>query len=216
MEQTLAFQVATKLGVDVLEVVREYYEVLLLRGLSRLPWGGSIVFKGGTCLRLVYGSPRFSQDLSFSLLEEIEGFGEGIEKVVAPFPECEIEDIWRKRFTYLAEIKITRDYLPHPFRIKIEISRRIEEGYEWKTALVSSPCSVYSVVMKVATLRQLYRDKIECLKKRGKARDLFDLWFISQKLGLPYEPPVRMDRKILRRDLRRYLPPEFHRVIEEL
>src|SRR3990167_7676647 len=48
-------------------IVREYAQHLFLAELYQLPGSEKLLFKGGTALRIVYGSPRFSEDLDFSL-----------------------------------------------------------------------------------------------------------------------------------------------------
>ncbi len=48
-------------------VVREYFQHLFLSELYKLPGAEKMLFKGGTALRIIYGSPRFSEDLDFSL-----------------------------------------------------------------------------------------------------------------------------------------------------
>lgn len=218
MEQIIAENLAKKLGIDILQIVREYYEILILRGISLLKWGKDLIFKGGTAMRLVYGSPRFSEDLDFSITKSSikKNFEKDIMRLMSPFYECKIDDIMEKHFTYLAEIKVKKEFLPHPFRIKIEISKRIEENYQWELKVASSPSSIYSVLLKVSTLHQLYKDKIGCLRDRAKPKDLFDLWYISQKLNIPYKTPVSLEKKILKRDLKKYLPLNFHPIIEKL
>lgn len=52
-----------------LNVAREYCQHLFLSAFYRQKGTQRVLFKGGTALRLVYGSPRFSEDLDFS------GFG---------------------------------------------------------------------------------------------------------------------------------------------
>src|SRR3989338_3631770 len=48
-------------------IVREYFQHLFLSQLYRLENSDNILFKGGTALRIIYGSPRFSEDLDFSI-----------------------------------------------------------------------------------------------------------------------------------------------------
>src|SRR3989339_2190763 len=48
-------------------IIREYFEHVFLAKLYSLPGAEKLLFKGGTALRVVYGSPRFSEDLDFSL-----------------------------------------------------------------------------------------------------------------------------------------------------
>ncbi len=57
MEQALAERLAEELKIDVTQVVREFWEVLFLKVLLESPHGKNLVFKGGTALRLAYGSP---------------------------------------------------------------------------------------------------------------------------------------------------------------
>ena len=53
-----------------LNVIREYVQHLFLSHLYALPQSDHLAFKGGTALRLLYGSPRFSEDLDFTLRDE--------------------------------------------------------------------------------------------------------------------------------------------------
>ena len=112
MEQLLSERLALELKIHVTQVVREYWEVVLLNRLFESPGGKDLVFKGGTALRLAYGSPRFSEDLDFSLIEgqsgqNIQGGG---RRLVKPFAAADISDLATKRWTYLCEIRITEEY----------------------------------------------------------------------------------------------------------
>ncbi|MBU4301769.1 MAG: nucleotidyl transferase AbiEii/AbiGii toxin family protein [Actinobacteria bacterium] len=219
MEQLLAQRLAGELRIDVTQVVREYWEVVFLKGLLESGHGNGLVFKGGTALRLVYGSPRFSEDLDFSLLEDtLKGNLETLANdITAPFPQAEITDVAEKRWTYLCEIKITEGYLSHPFRVKLEVSRRTVGGYQHELRLITSPTIPLQVLARVATLEQLYRDKLACIEERTAPKDIFDVWFICGKLKIPYHPPeTSVPPKILKRDLGKYLPTDYRKVIEEL
>ena len=60
---------AREYGVPVSTIERDYAQNWLLKSLSSLP----LVLKGGTGIRKVYiGDYRFSDDLDFTLLEDIE------------------------------------------------------------------------------------------------------------------------------------------------
>ena len=52
MEQVLAEKTARELKVDKTQVVREYWELTVLKGLYESPYGRFLIFKGGTALRL--------------------------------------------------------------------------------------------------------------------------------------------------------------------
>lgn len=126
MEREIAENQSKNLKIDATQVVREFWEIVILKGLFESAEGRFLIFKGGTALRLVYGSTRFSEDLVFSLTEDkLKGkFKLLIKKIVSPYPELTVTDLEEKYYTYLGEIKVTEDYLPSPFRIKVEISKR--------------------------------------------------------------------------------------------
>ncbi|MEK6690090.1 MAG: nucleotidyl transferase AbiEii/AbiGii toxin family protein [Nitrospirota bacterium] len=219
MEREIAENQASNLKIDIMQVVREFWEIVMLKGLFESPEGKFLIFKGGTTLRLVYGSPRFSEDLDFLLSEDtLKGkFKPLIKRIIFPYPELTITDLEEKYYTYLGEIKVTQDYLSLPFRIKIEISKRRERGYKSDLSLITSPVSIIQCLGRVATLEQFYRDKLSCIKERAKPKDIFDLWYICQKLKKPYEPEkITISKKELIRDLRKYLPKDFWSVIDRL
>lgn len=51
---------------DVENAVREYYQHLFLSFLYQHPGSENLLFKGGTALRIIFQSPRFSEDLDFT------------------------------------------------------------------------------------------------------------------------------------------------------
>jgi hypothetical protein len=55
------------------------------------------------------------------------------------------------------------------------------------------------------------------LKGRAKPKDLFDLWYLSEKLKIPYAPrKISFKKQEITRELRKYLPKDFWPVIEGL
>src|SRR4030066_2367241 len=162
MEQSIAERKARELGIDRTQVVREYWELVILKALYESPYGRHLIFKGGTALRLAYDSPRFSEDLDFSLTKDVmKGkFRSLIKKTISPFPDLTLPDLEEKYYAYLAEIKITQNYLPFPFRIKIEISKRRLRNYKWKLHLLTSPVATLMALGQVGTLEQLHEDKL--------------------------------------------------------
>src|SRR5881628_1315661 len=53
--------IARRQGVPLGVVERDYVQHVLLRHVASAPFA----FKGGTCIRVAYGSPRYSEDLDF-------------------------------------------------------------------------------------------------------------------------------------------------------
>lgn len=179
-------QLQKKLEISPVEILREEKEVLILYLLSKSKISKNLVFKGGTALRLVYGSPRYSQDLDFSLIKnfsffEFEHFVKELEDEDSEFFS---KDIYHKRNTFFALIGVKTKLLSQSFSIKIEISKRDppykKQDFSLKT--ISSPVSILSPLIYVASLERIFYEKNIALKTRREPRDYFDLWWLKEKL----------------------------------
>ncbi|MFH1634723.1 MAG: nucleotidyl transferase AbiEii/AbiGii toxin family protein [Chloroflexota bacterium] len=221
MEQLLAENLSRQLKIAPEQVVREEYELLILRSLTESPLGSALVFKGGTALRLAYNSPRFSDDLDFSLIASFseEAFVSLAEAVAREIPQVTLREELAKHFTLFALYKVREPYLPYAFSIKLEISRREEtwvREQDFVIRLLTSPVTPLSALAQVATLERLRRDKESALADRRQPRDLYDLWFIAQKLRQSFTPDLSgFDRQAIRRELRKVLPRDHWQVIEQ-
>ncbi len=71
--QAFSLRVARSNEIEALLPVVEkeliHYEILQALGESK--WLGRLNFQGGTCLRLCYGSDRYSEDLDFNTKEDL-------------------------------------------------------------------------------------------------------------------------------------------------
>ena len=221
MDQQLAQDLSRQLKISLEQVVREEYELLILRELMDSPLGAAMVFKGGTALRLAYGSPRFSDDLDFSTLTPIPetAFVAAAESVAGAVPQAILAEALSKQFTLFALYRIREPFLSYPFSIKIEISTRPEtweRPHDLTLRLLTSPVTPISVLAHVATLERMWCDKQAALTGRRQPRDLYDLWFIAQTLRRPFTPDLGgLDRQAIRRELRKYLPSTQWQVIEQ-
>lgn len=221
MDQRLAEGFAHQFKIAVEHVVREEYEMLLLHDLLESRLGSALVFKGGTALRLAYGSPRFSDDLDFSAITPIptETFTAVVQALNRRLSQVTVVEALAKHFTLFALFKVSEGYLTQPFSIKLEVSTRPEvweRGQDFELRLLTSDFSNVTVLAQVATLERMWKDKREALAVRRQPRDLYDLWFIAQKLRQEFSPDLSgMDRKVIKRELRKYLPPSHWKVIEQ-
>jgi len=220
MNEFLANQLSRQLKIATEQVAREEYELLILRALMECPLGNTLVFKGGTALRLAYNSPRFSDDLDFSLIAPFpdENFTRMAETVAHQVPGVTLAEALAKRFTLFALYKAQEPYLTYPFSIKLEISTRPEtweREQDFTLRLLTSPVTPVSALAQVSTLERMWKDKETALTARRQPRDLYDLWFIAQKLRRTFTPDLGgFDRRAIRRELRKYLPKDHWQVIE--
>jgi len=220
MDQQLAESLARQLRISLEQVVREEYEILILRELMESSIGAALVFKGGTALRLAYGSPRFSDDLDFSLLAPV---AEDVWRRVADatakaLPQVDLVEALPKQFTLFALFRVRQSFLSYPFSIKAEVSTRPEtatSAQRFELRLLTSPTTPVSVLAQVASLDWMWTDKQEAFARRRQPRDLYDLWFIAQKQQLTFAPDLAgLDREVVKREQRKYMPANQWQVID--
>ena len=221
MDQNLVESLAERLKIAVEQVVREEFELSLLKSLFESGIGKALVFKGGTALRLAFGSPRFSDDLDFSASSAVPeaAFRTAARAALKDVPEATLVEALAKRFTLFALYRFDVPYIARPFSIKVEVSTREKsrsQADESELRLLSSEVTNLTILARVATLERALEDKKAAFAARRQPRDLYDLWFISQKLGLPFRADLAgSDPMIIRRELRKYLPKTHWSVIDQ-
>lgn len=193
------------------EILRlsESIQLALLAGIaSSRHWErGDLTFQGGTCLRLVYGSPRFSEDLDF-----VTASGTGLQRVARNAAAVArvrlgIADDWvwqiKGRDDNLeegAEERNPRSFMltvqspewHRAIKVKLEFWVAREEAVKQYPAaaqmtrpqpkLAEAMSAQSQVLIDAATLEAIVADKIYAIAGRDylKARDWFDLWWLSQ------------------------------------
>ena len=190
MDKLKALELQKKMGISIDLLCREEYEMIILKSLFESDMGKVFVFKGGTALRLAYGSSRFSEDLDFNLVSSIDAID--IEKlknkltdISENFKEMRLSEFVVNKNTILAVFKITLGYLSFPFSIKFEVSTRENnwvKNEDYILTLLRSEVVNLTVLAQVATLERIKKDKESINPLR--VRDVFDIWYIDQKLGI--------------------------------
>jgi predicted nucleotidyltransferase component of viral defense system len=219
MNKQLADNLQKSLNISQEQIVREEYEMIILKQLFESELGSFFVFKGGTALRLAYGSPRFSEDLDFSVLEDFpkSQLDRIIRGIASQNDAMEIIDLTQKYFTYFGLFRIKENFMNQAFSIKFEASIRpisLKKDTDYKLLALSSKVTSLTVLSQVESLEQIEKEKktIDPLR----VRDVFDLWFIGQKLGNPASMDFNQWKtEEIRRDLFKFLPEKDKRLIEE-
>lgn len=173
-------------------ILKEYIQCQTLEFLSRQPDSAGMAFIGGTCLRLVHGINRFSEDLDFdckeidkaqflhltdSLLVYLEKSG---YKVEAKDKESENLTALR-RSIYFPELLYSlhlSGYREQRFLLKIETQDQ-EIEYPYETVFLNR-CG-FLFPLKVAPISVLCAMKVMAALNRGKGRDFYDLMFLLQR-----------------------------------
>lgn len=219
MNKQLADTLQKSLGISQEQIVREEYEMILLKALFESSVGKSFVFKGGTALRLGYGSPRFSEDLDFSVIEKFDKrVLDGVLASVADQNEAlHLVEKKQKFFTYFAMFKVKEEFTPHAFSIKFEASIRPvgwQKDNAYHLQVISSNVTNLTVLAQIASLEKIEQEKRTIDPPR--VRDIFDLWFIRQKLGKPTSLDFKgWDVRVVKRELHKFLPEKDRRLLEQ-
>lgn len=220
MDEAIARANAIQQQISIDSIVREEYELLLLKELYESEFGAQLMFKGGTALRLAYGSPRFSEDLDFTALGEVDAvkFAAFLKKVESRYSAIVSIETRAKFNTLFASAKVKENFLPRAFQIKIEISKRkgkLIQGADFTERVITGQTTPLTVLARVATLELILREKKDALKNRRAARDVFDYWFVNQLLKK--DTPVDLtgyDKELAKAELHRLLPRSYWRVVD--
>lgn len=178
-------------------ILKEYVELLALQYLSQSPYAPKLVFIGGTCLRMVYGIDRFSENLDFdckdlSLEEFVQMTDSLIDYLRGNGLKAEVRDKENSRLTafrrniyfpgLLFELNLT-GHREERFLMKIEAQ---DQGvpYSPETALVNRNGFLFTI--SVPSKGVLLSMKLSALLARAKGRDFYDTLFLWQQTEPDY------------------------------
>jgi len=173
-EFTKKFQTVEK------NIVREYIQHLFLSSLYKLPEAEKLLFKGGTALRFIYGSPRFSEDVDFTgeniyhhemidtlfinALSEIGKQGIKIDfKEAKPTTGGYLGIIHFELYDFIEDMK---------FEISLRKGKRLVREI---TTIINDYTPTYTIISLSGA--DLVKGKMVALISRKKPRDYYDLYF---------------------------------------
>lgn len=162
-------------------IVREYVQHLFLSYLYQIKESQNLLFKGGTALRIIYQSPRFSEDLDFSSInfntkQEMENiFINCLSQIEKGGIEINLKEAKFTSGGYLGIIS----YQLYDFEGEIffEVSFRENKQAKGEIELIASDY-IPAYTLTHLFVGELVREKISALKERKKLRDYYDLYFI--------------------------------------
>ncbi len=232
ISQASLTRVARTQQTTELNVAREYCQHIFLSAFYRQAGSEQVMFKGGTALRIVFGSPRFSEDLDFS------GFGTTVDSIENWVLEATGEIEQQGIGVRLEESKTTSGgYLAtldchpydYPVRILIEISLRAQRKGTSKKSTVSgqgmliTPDFLPAYTLTLLPESLLIEEKLNALLTRGKPRDYFDVYFLLRKGMITAEQKPRLaevqqrllaSRVNFQRELAAFLPRSHHAILK--
>jgi len=145
--------------------------------------------QGGTCLRMAYGSPRYSEDLDFnSALDENEAYS-ALETAAKELEYFGIRAEVRNKRMSRSGFGFTLSYRGPLYEgrditkglVRIDVSLRGEVVSEDRITVRTEYDDVKTFVIGAASLDHIFAEKVRALLVRGKARDLYDLWLLMER-----------------------------------
>ncbi|MCI0447717.1 nucleotidyl transferase AbiEii/AbiGii toxin family protein [bacterium] len=186
--------------------LKEITQELALHSLYNAGFFKRAAFQGGTCLRILYGLNRFSEDLDFALIEpdrkfdlsqylasmseELKAFGYDVKIETKASADNTVRNAFLKDDSLGRIINVPypqSDRNPSTIKIKFELDTNPPAGARIETKFHDFP--VYFSVT-VHDLSSLFAGKSHALLVRPyiKGRDWFDfLWYISRKATINFE-----------------------------
>lgn len=183
--------------------LKEIMQDIALMALSRTGFFRLAGFQGGTCLRILYGLERFSEDLDFILEEpnknftweeyihtmtdEFNAYGFSLEVKDRANLEGPVKTAFLKADSEggILIIKDLRTNKPK-LKIKLEIDTNPPQGSNFELKYLDFPLA-YSV--KTQDLPSLFAGKCHALlcRKYIKGRDWYDFtWYVSKQIPINF------------------------------
>lgn len=180
-------------------VMREYGQHVFLSFLYQEKGAERLLFKGGTALRIVLHSPRFSEDLDFTgsgiVQSEIEElFGNTLAQVEHTGIRVELNTAKNTTGGYLGDATFT--VFDRPVSSHIEVSLRSGKKTQGvQTVIENDYTPAYTLVHLSEDM--IIQGKLEALFNRHKPRDFYDFFFL-----LSGDHPQVREKKVLEKVLK--------------
>ena len=199
-------------------VLMEYLQYKVLEIIFASPYGNRLVFLGGTCIRIVYGGSRFSEDLDLDNKDFTENEFADLTGIVKQELEKEgIKTEFRNvyRGAYHCYLKFPRILFENKLsalqdeKILVKIDSGRSRDFQKAVSVAIAKADIFS---EIRTYPQdlLLAQKINTLfnRKRAKGRDIFDVLYLF--------PMTEPDYEYLKKKLRLYSREELLKQMRQL
>lgn len=192
-------------AIDGLTIMREYLQLIFLSYLYQQKEGKEIYFKGGTAIRLLFDSPRFSEDLDFSTFynkKQITKIIKSLEKSIQQeLPELRVLLLYSGKETTRFRIKYQSTDFKYPLIIRLDFHHVKKMGKTTISPLITKFPIVIFPLISHPSEESILEEKIDALMTRSKGRDFFDVWFLLEK-GI--SAGKNIDKELILNKIERY------------
>lgn len=194
---------------DAENALKEVIQEIALLGLHRANFFEKAAFYGGTSLRILYGLPRYSEDLDFTLFKpesdfqlkpyfsaikkEFEAYGFTVElEAIDKNIKSDVESAFIKTNTKIHLMKIeslsdfgSRIQSNKKIQIKFEVDSDPAVKFSYETRYLLAPTNFPIISLQKP---DLFAGKLHALlfrkwKNRIKGRDFYDyVWYLKNKI----------------------------------
>lgn len=240
IDKSIISVLAKDLQIDQYSVYREYLQIAFLNTLYSELASKEIFFKGGTALRFIYSSKRFSEDLDFNSSmnkNEVKNLlSKARDSLSYEIPNIRLKDL-DSLAGYSAKLYMNIDLTNQPLTVKLDFSFREKvESFTERLIQTKFPVQSYSLVGCLSK-EEILAEKIRTLYTRFKGRDIYDLWYLLhtgtslnedlinkklRRINKKYDREVLIEKikkfsdGKLKRDLNKFLPLPERPIIRKL
>lgn len=190
----LGFVAKKRLQYPLYVAEKDYFLTLALKQISESDLGDRLIFKGGTALHHHYlPQYRFSEDLDFTSTDQQVTLNE----VRSIFKDSQIFTI-KKDYSSHHTVKVEKlqysGVLNQPSYLKIDISNVKNQALPTKKINYKNAWDI-NVTSQVMNIVEICAEKISAASNRARYRDFYDLFLITQELGVKVIAAVSLLKK---------------------
>ncbi|MDD5173169.1 MAG: nucleotidyl transferase AbiEii/AbiGii toxin family protein [Patescibacteria group bacterium] len=192
---------AKKHKINESVILREYLQLFFLNELYSEKNSEKIFFKGGTALRLIYNSPRFSEDLDFTVEIKEKDFDKFISILFKKIEKKESVTFKPKK-TLAGKSFLLKNNSPlfsNKILVCLDFSFREKIMDPQKSIINTDYPVLFTSYIYNLSKKEILAEKIRALltRKKTKGRDFYDIWYLLNQ-------NVELDKGLINKKLKYY------------
>jgi predicted nucleotidyltransferase component of viral defense system len=212
-------------------LLREYLQYKILEVIFESPLADKLTFMGGTCIHMVHGCPRFSEDLDFDNpgigRHDFEALSQRVKRTLE-LQGCTVElkntyqDAFRASLRFPGLLHAGGISGHWDEKLLIQIDTEPQEVKYTPDKFILNKFDVFSRI-NIVPVDILVAQKIFCIfnRRRPMGRDFFDVVFLLGKSGVNFDylnqkMSIRNKKELRDRLLLRCSQLDFNRLVKDL